>query len=165
MERPYRSPIEIPELVKEHLKCKSFCEIGCGDGDLLERFAKYATTAIGIEIEPACFPQLDALEKRVDNIKIIKGDLYGMQIPKCDVYYFWIRPKHDFYLLKILPPSTIIIHKGMFNKPWLVDAFAPYPGKVEYIEFLSNEDIDWPADPTISKDTPLVIGILHKGSV
>ena len=49
MERPWRSPIEIPELVKDYLKGKTFCEIGCGEGDLLREFAKYADKAYGIE--------------------------------------------------------------------------------------------------------------------
>ena len=45
MERPDRSPIEIPEILKYYVKDKVFCEIGCGEGDLLRIFAKYAKKA------------------------------------------------------------------------------------------------------------------------
>jgi SAM-dependent methyltransferase len=166
MKRPYRSPTEIPILVKEYLYGKTFCEIGCGEGDLLEQFAKYADNAIGIEISPACESVLRALERKVDNIEIIIGDVFRVGIPHADVYYFWITQRIDERLIKRVPNSTIIIHKVLSNKLWLETVFAGR-GKTRYIEFKSNEDPHWPNNPKqpypdITIDTPLVIGILQK---
>jgi hypothetical protein len=45
------------------------------------------------------------------------------------------------------------------NKSWMENEFAKYDGSVEYIDFVSKEEVD---HPDIKTDTPLVIGILHK---
>ena len=73
MERPWRSPIEIPELLKDYLKGKTFCEIGCGEGDLLREFAKYADKAYGIEHNSDYFNELDKVNKKIfyDNLSKI----------------------------------------------------------------------------------------------
>ncbi len=163
MKRPNRSPIEIPELVKKYLYGKTFCEIGCCEGDLLEQFAKYADKAIGIEISRSYKDKLLLLEKKYKNIEIIMGNFFDIEIPICDVYYFWIMPEYDAELIKILP-NTLIIHKALFNKPWLENEFNKYEHrKIEYINFVSDEEPNWPRPKdNITKNTPLVIGILHK---
>lgn len=160
MLRPQRSPIEIPELVKEYIRGKIFCEIGCAEGDLLRLFAKYAKEAIGIECKPRFFPKLWELESEYFNVRIIQADALRMSIPKCEVYYFWCRPNIDKELIRILPPSTMMIHKTLANKWWLELKFGLYKGTTEYIDFKSNEMCEIDGKDLI--DEPLVIGIFHK---
>lgn len=176
MNRPHRSPIEIPELVKEYVRGKTFCEIGCGDGDLLRQFAKYAHKAIGVEMNPARFPQLDVLEEEVRNIKIIKGDALTRgkailnELSHYDVYFVWTQPRFDKEIFKVLPTSTIISYKTKNNIGWLEEQYNKYPGKTEWIEFTSKDDVEEyisanilaGEELTISKATPMIIGILHK---
>ena len=172
MERPWRSPIEIPGLVKDYLKGKTFCEIGCGEGDLLKEFTKYADKAYGIEHNPEYFQALDKVNNEHDNIEVIKGfisiypnqegDLKIEDIPKADVYYFWISEGTDEILIDKLPPSTIIIHKAGFNKPWLEKTFGQHEGIQEYIDFTSNEVCTYPNGWVCDENTPLVLGVFHK---
>ena len=75
MERPWRSPIEIPSLLKEYLKGKTFCEIGCGEGDLLREFAKYADKAYGIEHNSDYLEALDKVNDECDNVEVIKKSI------------------------------------------------------------------------------------------
>lgn len=172
MQRPWRSPIEIPGLLKKYLSGKTFCEIGCGEGDLLKKFAKYADKAYGIEHNPTYFPALDKVSAECDNVELIKGfislapnqkgTLRVEDLPKADVYYFWINPDADSFLVDKLPPSTMIIHKAGFNKPWLEKTFSQHKGKQEYINFTSNEHCIYPDGFVVDSNTPFVLGIFHK---
>jgi len=116
MRRPYRSPMEIPSLVKEYLIGKSFCEIGCAEGDLLIEFAKYAKSAMGIEINR------DYAEiARSKGLSVIIDDIFAMnkKIPKCDVYYFWLTGGKDKKLIDILPKeTTLITYRHMNSDDW-----------------------------------------------
>ena len=171
MERPQRSPIEIPELIRPYIEGKIFCEVGCAEGDLLELFAKYAKQAIGIEMREQHFSKLDALERKIDNIEIIKSDVMLSGLPVCDVYFIWARPRTDRQLFHLIHAGkTIISYKTLENKQWLVDRYNEHSGTTEWIEFTSNEDIE-PYEATnmvtgkptmVTKDTPFVIGILKK---
>ena len=171
MERPQRSPIEIPELVRPYIEGKSFCEIGCAEGDLLELFAKYTTKAVGIEMREWLYPKLDILERKIDNIEILKMDILRTRLPKAAVYFIWCRPKIDRQLFHMVPVgSTIISYKTLENKQWLVDRYNEHTGDTKWIEFTSNEEIE-PYEASniitgkstmITKDTPFVIGILFK---
>jgi hypothetical protein len=156
MIRPWRSPIDLPDKVKDYVMGKTFCEIGCGEGDLLKVFDKYASKSYGIEVNEKYFPALDKIDK---SITIFKGSALAMEIPKCQVYFCWIRPRVDTPILRILPPCTFITYKMLKNKSWMENEFAKYDGSVEYIDFVSKEEVD---HPDIKTDTPLVIGILHK---
>lgn len=170
MNRPHRSPIEIPELVKEYVRGKKFCEVGCGDGDLLRHFAKYAHKAIGVEMNPDRFPQLDILEADVKNIKIVKGDALTKgkailnELFHCDVYFVWTQPRFDKEIFKTIPrKTTIISYKTAENIGWLREQYGKYEGKTEWIEFTSNEGEAEATGVVYTKDTVFVIGVLHKG--
>jgi len=175
MKRPWRSPIEIPKLLKEQLKGKTFCEIGCGEGDLLKEFAKYADKAYGIEHNSKYFNALDVVDNECDNVEVIKksieiyqgqgGDIQIEDIPKADIYYFWISEGADEILIDKLPPSTMVIHKAGFNKPWLEKTFGKHKGEQEYIEFTSNEVCTYPNGWVCDETTPLVLGIFHKKEI
>jgi len=148
MERPYRSPIEIPALVKDYLYNKTFCELGCGDGDLLKEFAKYADVVYGIENDQLCFEKLDKLKDN-PKINIIHGDILSV-CPKCDVYYVWIRYKiMEKLMLCLSPKATIITHEAKNN---LIISQTYFTNPI-YIDFVTHEKpiIPWPEDPlTIS---------------
>jgi len=169
LNRPYRSPIEIPELVKEYVRGKKFCEVGCGDGDLLRQFAKYAHKSFGVEMNPARFPQLDVLVEETNNIKIVKGDALTRgkailnELSNCDVFFVWTQPKLDKEIFKAIPSGrTIISYKTKDNIGLLEGQYKKYPGKTEWIEFKSNEGSAEAGGVKYTDDTIFVIGILHK---
>ena len=98
MERPFRSPIEIPELVKDYLKGKTFCEIGCGEGDLLREFAKYADKVYGVEHDSKFFPNLSELWRGDDAYSSeydlnIGGEAVTPQIDPLDLTQYRLTPE------------------------------------------------------------------------
>lgn len=148
MKRPYRSPIEIPSLVAHYLYGKSFCEIGCGEGDLLFEFSKYADNVIGIEIDPVF-----AESAKAKGLNVIEGNVLSMTIPKCDVYYFWVTDTIDEELVKILPKDSVLItHRsrhsnihGWNSEQWIKDNFK----EASNIEFTASEGCEWQRSATI----------------
>lgn len=164
MKRPYRSPIEIPKLVKDYLKDKTFCEIGCAEGDLLIEFAKYAKKAIGIERDGQYFHELE--RKGLD---VIVGDIFNMKIPKCDVYYFWITEETDVQIIDILPPSILMTHVAFYDQDrennYFIKQCKKHPGEIlDIIDFQSDENVEWPfvRENLPTKDTILSIILFQK---
>jgi hypothetical protein len=149
--RPFRSPIEIPYLVREYLKDKSFCEIGCAFGDLLKEFKKYAVSTTGIEINDLCWDELD----KISDVKIIKGDFFK-NIPKADVYYFWCQVKIDKKVVNCLPKSATLITHSTIDPvfhDYYMGALFPEESNLEFIKFMPSEDPAceqypaWPHEP------------------
>jgi hypothetical protein len=167
MERPQRSPIEIPDLLSEHIKDKVVCEIGCGEGDLLIGFAKHAKKVYGLEIQSSYYDKLRRIEESYNNIKIfyrgVSPNIELQDIPEADLYYFWIDPDWDSYLIKKIREGKMAIQKASFNKGWIEQEFNKYQGKKEYIDFVPIEDTKFNIHGgTYNEKTPLVLGILEK---
>jgi hypothetical protein len=82
---PYRSPMVIIEIMKDVIKDKVVCDLGCGAGDLMIGMEKYAKEVIGMEKDGLTIHEVG---KR--GLNITEGDVLKDPIPKADVYYFWI---------------------------------------------------------------------------
>ncbi len=83
---PYRSPKAISESIKEIIKDKVVCDLGCGEGDNMVFMSKYAKKVVGLEYSDRINP---AIERGLD---VMRGDYYELDFddfPKADVYYFW----------------------------------------------------------------------------
>ena len=81
----YKSPKIVVEMIKDIIRGKKVCELGCGEGDLLLEMSKYAREVLGVEKE-----HMWAEEAKNKGLKIIEGDFLEIPIPKADVYYVWV---------------------------------------------------------------------------
>lgn len=84
LEYPQRSPLIVAEAIKDIIKDKTVCDVGCGEGDLMKEFAKYAKNVIGIEKNP------DRLKVAVSNGFNVRGGDARIRLPEADVYYVWM---------------------------------------------------------------------------
>ena len=51
LDYPYRSPLKVAEALKDIIKDKVVCDVGCACGDLMVEFSKYAKRVVGIECD------------------------------------------------------------------------------------------------------------------
>ena len=108
LEPPYRSPLAVIEAIKDIIKDKVVCDLGCAYGDLMIEMQKYAKEVIGVEVH-------DEAAKGAINrgLNVIEGDMYKIDIPQADVYYLWISiPDWD------LPKIPKLLKKGI----WIIAA-------------------------------------------
>jgi hypothetical protein len=171
MKRPYRSPIEVPDLLKDHITDKVVCEIGCMEGDLLMGFAKHAKKVYGLELNADRYDKLREVESRFDNIEVFYRGVSldeGNDVPEADLYYFWITPSADEYLINKIKKGKIACMTHGYhgkNKEWFREAFDKHEGTQELIKFTPKEDDKfarrWRKLPYDEK-TPLMLGILNK---
>ncbi len=89
------SPLVIAEMVKEIIKGKKVCDIGCRKGFLLSAFAQYAKEAFGVEKDD----NFCSICKK-KGLKVINGDIFEIKIPDADVYYFWLQEKYAKQMMK-----------------------------------------------------------------
>lgn len=83
-ETPYRSPIVISDVIKDILRDKIVCDLGCAEGDNMMFMSRYAKTVIGVEQNPWRYKH--AVSR---GYNVIVGDYLLCEIPEADVYYFW----------------------------------------------------------------------------
>jgi len=87
------TPNEIADLIKDVIKDKVVCDIGCGDGTFMQEMAKYAKEVIGIEYDE----EMAKLAKD-KGFLILNYDSFYTILPKADVYYLWSRDEQGVYL-------------------------------------------------------------------
>jgi len=120
---PYRSPLILAEVVKDIIQDKVFCDLGCGEGDIMAAMARYAKRVIGIEYSDRGL----AAKKR--NLTVTKANLRECDLPDADVYFTWITREMDLFLVqKILetkPQACTILnisrkggHVGKIAEKW-----------------------------------------------
>lgn len=79
LDYPHRSPLKVAEVLKDIIKDKVVCDIGCACGDLMIAFSKYAKRVVGIE-----------RLKEEREISLKRGLDVVDNIPDADVYYVWV---------------------------------------------------------------------------
>jgi len=80
LEYPYRSPLKVAEVLKDIIKDKVVCDVGCACGDLMFEFSKYAKKVVGVEHE----------EKRAKIARERGFEVYENTVPDADIYYVWV---------------------------------------------------------------------------
>ena len=101
LETPYRSPLVVVEAIKDIIKDKIVCELGCACGDLMIEMSQYAKEVIGVELDP---DRVKIAKER--NLNVIESNVYDDPIPEAEVYFFW---EDSFLLPKILKKGIWII--------------------------------------------------------
>jgi hypothetical protein len=95
LQRPWRSPIEIPELLAPYYKGKRVIEVGCAAGDFIPTWSKYAKRVIGYEYDFERYKLLtDRQDLRgLDNVSLERKLVLAKDIPEADFYYVWLDNK------------------------------------------------------------------------
>jgi|TARA_R110000824_G_scaffold2570_4_gene11828 hypothetical protein len=143
---PHRSPIAVSDFVKDIIKDKRVCELGCAEGDNMVFMARYAKEVIGLEYDDS---RLRVAVER--GLNVIKGDYYKDKLPPADVYYFWPNDgvkDNEFLVDKIYSNDqfhgTIIVagDTGFPPEPPVVKRCAEkWGGAIEEVKFNEgNED-------------------------
>ena len=100
---PGRICFDIVENFKNILKGKSICDLGCGEGDILEyiRINKYAKKVLGIE----------NIFKNETKDYVIQDNILNCQIPEADIYYFWLGGHFKYHkITSQFKKNTIVIY-------------------------------------------------------
>jgi hypothetical protein len=93
LQRPWRGPIEVPELLIPYYEGKVAVEIGFAAGDYIPIWAKHAKEFIGFESFTANMrPWFDMAQgrqdlKRLDNISLLNQEISPEEVPEADFYY------------------------------------------------------------------------------
>ena len=139
-ECPHRSPVAISDFVKDIIKDKKVCELGCAEGDNMVFMSRYAKEVVGLEYDDL---RLNVAVQR--GLNVSKGDYYKDELPSADVYYFWPNDgvrDNEFLVDKIYSNKefhgTIIVagDTGFPPEPPVVKKCAEkWGGTIEEVEF------------------------------
>ncbi len=147
-QRPLRGPIEIPNLLKEFYTDKVVIEIGCGRGDYLPIFGKYAKRVVAYEGVKELAEAAKQREDLPSNVKIIEEWVNPSEVEKGEFYYYW----HDS-TLKVYADLQKGHHKGIFAsyngvcESW-INTHPNAPQGVS--DFLEEDFLKWKADKFIT---------------
>lgn len=86
MNIPTHTPLEVAEEIKDLIKDKVVCDVGCGDGLFMREMAKHAKEVFGIEQDE----ELCELATR-NGLNVYHTDAFFEPLPKADVYYIWTK--------------------------------------------------------------------------
>lgn len=88
-----QTPDEIADLIKDIIRDKVVCDIGCGGGAFMSALAKHAKKVIGIEEEKGWAKV--ASERGFD---VYVENAFSYPLPEADVYYCWSKDAQGIYL-------------------------------------------------------------------
>jgi hypothetical protein len=131
---PWRSPLVVANVIKDIIKDKIVCDIGCGEGDLLVEMSKHAKKVLGIEIDVARYTI--AKNRGLD---VTLTDWRKSTLPQADVYHIWIGNNNIVceWVFHHINNATIILG-GKANTKHLLEAAAIWDGYI--LEFPYQED-------------------------
>lgn len=101
---PGRTPLVVAEALKDILKGKVVCDIGCREGDILLAFLDYAKAGIGVESN-----ENSAKIAQSKGLNVIIGDIRDIPLPEADIYYIWIQKPINQVIFDLIPKGLVII--------------------------------------------------------
>ena len=114
-----QTPPEIAELIKDLIKDKVVCDIGCGGGSFMGALRTHAKEVIGVEEEKEWAEV--AAEK---NFTVYAENAFSFPLPPADVYYCWSKSAMGIYLkAKFEGTKGVFIFGHTVRKP-LLDLIA-----------------------------------------
>jgi hypothetical protein len=120
------SPSLIADYLKDIIKDKSICDLGCRKGHLMKQFLKYTKDVLGIELEKEYY---NACVK--EGLNVIYADYYKVDLPRADIYYIWavneVRQKvleklkdqglSGLYIMRLDPKEQIVFNEPVIDIP------------------------------------------------
>lgn len=107
---PFRTPIEIIDLLKPSFKDKIFCEIGCACGDILVQVKDEAKRLIGLDISPTYSEICRERDFEYHEMNVLESK----SIPYADVYFAFCHRLERF--LDLYQDLPIIVAVNWFDK-------------------------------------------------
>ena len=89
LQRPWRGPIEVPEVLREYYEGKKVIEIGCAAGDYMPTWSKYAESYVGYEKRRDWYSRAVGRQDIGDNVTFLNENVTPESIPEADLYYSW----------------------------------------------------------------------------
>lgn len=129
MNHPGHTPLAVAELIKDIIKDKVVCDIGCGKGELMKEFSKYAKRVIGIESDGEIAQYVRDL-----GFFVIGEDSFYNELPKADVYYAWTRDAMGVYLKAKHEGTKGIFIFGDSIRPSLNKFFKTIDAEIREVE-------------------------------
>lgn len=106
---PDRSPLTIAESIKDLLKDKVVCDVGCAAGDLMEAFKPFCKKVIGVE-------------KNEEQARVAIGRglevTIGTEIPPADIYYVWVTSGNVENIMKGIKSGIVILAEEDRNRKY-----------------------------------------------
>ena len=92
LQRPWRAPIEIHEVLASYYEGKRVVHIGHAAGDLVPGWAAHAKEVIGYEADPSRYAQSAQRQdlKNLDNVILIQQTATPENLVGADFYYCWM---------------------------------------------------------------------------
>lgn len=106
---PYRTPEAVSAAMKDLIKGKVVCDLGCAEGDHLAFLSRYARKVIGVENDAARY--IHAVNR---GFEVVVGNYLSCELPDAEVYYAWPDdgPRDNRVLvtrLKEKQPCTLVL--------------------------------------------------------
>ncbi len=79
-------------MIKDLIKGKVVCDVGCGDGTFMHALAKYASKVIGVEENE------EWAYKAALDFEVYPVSAFHQPLPEADVYYLWTKDAQGVYL-------------------------------------------------------------------
>lgn len=124
-----RSPKNIGEYLKEYIKGKVFCDLGCSVGVVLESVKPYVKRAFGIERDP-----MKVVICKRKGLEVIEGNVL-LQIPEADVYYCWITHNINRIICDKIQKGIVVIGAEKFVEEEVVALKELEPDKTITFQF------------------------------
>jgi len=87
------TPPEVAQLLKDVIKDKVVCDVGCGDGQFMDSLEVFAKKVIGIEEEEEW-----ALRAASSGCEVWNTNAWFQPLPEADVYFLWSKDAMGTYL-------------------------------------------------------------------
>lgn len=108
-------------------KKKVVYDLGCGNGKIVGRAAKFCKRAIGVEIEPLRVLISKFVTRKQKNVKIVEKNLFSCDLRDADVVFIFLKQRtnnklKEKFLEEMKPGSMVISHYWTLNMPvWKKD--------------------------------------------
>ena len=125
-----QTPEEIADLIKDIIKDKVVCDIGCGGGSFMSALQKYAKEVTGIEEEEswARIASDKGFTVQVENA-------FSFPLPKADVYYCWSKSALGIFLKAKFEKTKGIFIFGHTVRHSLLNLISTLPAEVRGKDF------------------------------
>lgn len=139
---PFRCPVkDVAVNIKDIVKNKRFCDVGCGGGDLLFLVSQYTESAFGVEKNKRRF---NIAKER--GLEVYNQDFFKKIPLAADVYFFWINMEIDAKVLdhlfeSVSHPFTALLNRRKEYAHTLDRFSAKYPMEKRFFSYHEEKSV------------------------
>ncbi len=128
------TPSGVAKMIKDIIKDKVVCDIGCGNGNFMMAMSKYAKKVIGIEEIESRYN-----EAKNKGFEVIFSNSFFDKLPEADVYYSWSRDTVGQYLKAKAEGKKGIFIFGISGRPF----FNEFIKTIKDVEVRRSRWLNW----------------------